>query len=71
MESAHEDCERKGRQLAEMEAERGGWHDERQHIHSKLGRERDDVAKHAHTITVLHTELASVKQQVGRGLLPY
>lgn len=47
-----------------MEAERAAWLEERQHIHAKFTKERDDVAKHAHTITVLHSELASVKQQV-------
>ncbi|KAF2365634.1 hypothetical protein FHG87_003615 [Trinorchestia longiramus] len=59
-----EELERRSRQVAEMEAERAAWHEERQHIHSKFIKERDDVAKHAHTIAVLHTELASVKQQV-------
>ncbi|XP_047738339.1 centrosome-associated protein CEP250-like [Hyalella azteca] len=59
-----EECERRGRVVAELEAERGAWHEERQHVHAKFCKERDDVAKHAHTIAVLHTELASVKQQV-------
>ena len=64
LETVQEDVERKSRQIAEMEAERSAWHEERSHIHSKLNKEKEDVSKHAHTITVLHSELSSVKQQV-------
>ena len=70
VDASQEECERRGRQLSELEGERSAWHEERQHIHAKLGRERDDVTKHAHTITVLHTELAAVQQQVGAAAHP-
>lgn len=64
MQNAEEETERRSKQVAELEKEKAALGEERAYLNSKLGKEKEEVQKHVHTITVLNSELASVQQQV-------